>query len=140
MLNKEFIKNKINFIQSELKVLAGFKDCSLQEIASDYAKHTIVERILERIINDALDINQHIIAESEKIEVPNDYKETFLSLAKIKILPKKFSEEISKSVGLRNILVHQYQKLDEKIFYNSIKDCLKSYTKYCAYILKHIKS
>jgi len=61
-------------------------------------------------------------------------------LAKIKILPKKFSEEISKSVGLRNILVHQYQKLDEKIFYNSIKDCLKSYTKYCAYILKHIKS
>ncbi|PIU15244.1 hypothetical protein COT20_01870 [bacterium (Candidatus Gribaldobacteria) CG08_land_8_20_14_0_20_39_15] len=139
MLDKEFIKSKINFIQSELEILSGFKNYSLREIVSDYFKHTVVERIFERVIGDALDINQHIISESGKIQVPNDYKETFLALTNLKILPKKFSEEISKSVGLRNILVHQYRKLNEKLFHKSIKPCLKDYTKYCDYILKFIK-
>lgn len=139
MLDKEFVKNKIKFIQQELVLLEKYKGCSLQEIVSDYIKHSVVERILERVINDALDINQHIIAESGKIEVPNDYRDTFLALPKIKIMPEKFTKEIAMSVGLRNILVHNYRKLNEEIFYNSIKTCLRDYTKYCDYILQYIK-
>ena len=50
-------------------------------------------------------------------------------------------------VGLHNILVYQYRKLDEKIFYfarnklvyYSIKDCLSQYTRYCRYILNYLK-
>lgn len=140
MLDKEFVKNKIKFIQQELVLLEKYKEYSLQEIASDYIKHSVVERILERVINDALDINQHIIAESGKIEVPNDYRDTFLALPRIKILPEKFTKKIAMSVGLRNILVHNYRKLNEEIFYNSIKACLRDYTKYCNYILKYLKN
>jgi len=138
MINKEFIKNKICYIQKELKALVKYKNCSLEEIISSFEKHTIVERIIERIINDAIDINQHIIIDRGKGEAPFDFKESFLLLSGLKIYPKKFSEEIGKSVGLRNILVHQYRKLDEKIFYLSIKNCLKDYTKYCSYILKFL--
>ncbi|MCG2690395.1 DUF86 domain-containing protein [Candidatus Parcubacteria bacterium] len=139
MLDKEFIKNKINFIQKELEILSNLKNYSLQEIVSDYFKHSTVERIIEKVIGDALDINQHIISESQKVEVPNDYAETFLALAKLNILPKDFSEIIAKSVGLRNILVHNYRKLDEERFYHSMKDCLNDYTKYCEFILKYLK-
>ena len=140
MLNKEFVKSKINFIQEELGILSKLKAFSFQEIVSDYFKHSTAERIIEKVIGDALDINQHIISESQKIEVPSDYKETFLALAKLKILPNDFSEAIAQSVGLRNALVHNYRKLDEKKFYNSISDCLNDYVKYCDYILKYIKN
>ena len=139
MLDKEFIKNKINFIHKDLKNLAGFKAYSLQEITSNSYRHMVIERLFEKIIGDALDINQHIIAQNKEIEVPNDYKETFLALIKLKILPKKIGEEISKSAGLRNILVHQYRELNEQIFYKSIKSCLRDYAKYCEYILRFIE-
>jgi len=139
MLDKELVKNKLSFMQKELKILVQYKDCTLEEVASDYFKHTIIERVLERIINDALDINQHIISEAEEQEPPNDYKETFLALSTLGIYPKEFAERISKSVGLRNILVHNYRKLDEEKFYNSIKDCLNDYGNYCEYILKFLK-
>ena len=139
MIDKELIKNKINFIQKELDRLGGFKDLSFEEIISDYFKHTVVERILERIINDAIDINQHIIAELQESGVPNDYKETFEELVNLKVFDKDFAMDVSQSVGLRNILVHNYRKLDEKLFYKSIKSCLSDYTKYCDYILKFIK-
>lgn len=139
MLDKDFIKNKINFIQEELEILSDLQHYSFQEIVSDYFKHSTVERIIEKVIGDALDINQHIVSENKKIEVPNDYKETFLALAKLEVLPKDFSEAIAQSVGLRNALVHNYRKLDEKRFYNSIKDCLNDYAKYCEFILRYIK-
>ncbi len=138
MLDKELLKNKLSFIQKELKMLVQYEDCSLEEIASDYFKHAVIERILERVINDALDINQHIISETKEQEPPDDYKETFLALAAIEIYPKEFAEKISKSVGLRNMLVHNYRKLDEEKFYNSIKDCLNDYAKYCEHILNFI--
>lgn len=139
MLDKELLKNKIGFIQKDLKMLTQYKDYEIEEILSDYFKHTIIERILERIINDALDINQHIISEAKEQEPPNDYKETFLALAELAIYPKDFAERISKSVGLRNAIVHNYRKLDEEKFYNSINDCLNDYAKYCEYILKFIE-
>jgi len=138
MLDKELLKNKLSFIQKELKMLVQYEDCSLEEIASDYFKHAVIERILERVINDALDVNQHIISETKEQEPPDDYKETFLALAAIEIYPKEFAEKISKSVGLRNMLVHNYRKLDEEKFYNSIKDCLNDYAKYCEHILNFI--
>lgn len=140
MINKEFIKNKIIYIQNELKALSKYKSYSFEAIVSNFELHTITERIIERIINDALDINQHIIVESEKKgDIPFDFRESFLLLADFKIYPKNFAERISGSVGLRNILVHQYRRLDEKIFYQSIKDCLQDYIKYCDYILKFLK-
>ncbi|MFH1392702.1 MAG: HepT-like ribonuclease domain-containing protein [bacterium] len=140
MINKEFVKNKINFIQEELENLAKYKNYSFEEIVSDYIKHAVTERILERIINDAIDINQHIISESEKTKIPADYTETFLALFELEVFPKNFADVVSKSVGLRNILIHHYRELDEKLFYKSIKACLRDYTKYCDYVLKFLKS
>ena len=139
MLNKELIKNKLAFIHNDLKMLNLYENCSLQDIASDFFKHTVVERIIERIINDALDINQHIISEMREEEPPQDYKKTFLALVALSIFPEDFAEKISDSVGLRNALVHNYRNLDEKRFYDSIKDCLNDYSKYCEFILQYIK-
>ncbi|MAG44410.1 hypothetical protein CL633_00795 [bacterium] len=140
MIDKKFIQNKIKFIQDELENLSQYHDFSFEDIVGDYNRHTIVERILERIINEAIDINQHISAESEKIKIPDNYKDTFLILVELDIFPKEFADVISRSVGLRNILVHHYGELDEKMFYQSIKACLKDYTKYCDYILKYIEN
>jgi uncharacterized protein YutE (UPF0331/DUF86 family) len=73
-------------------------------------------------------------------QVVDDYKrESFLLMGKIKVLPKDFAKKIADSVGLRNILVHQYRKLDEKIFYQAIKDCLVQYPKYCRYVLRYLE-
>jgi len=139
MVNKKLIKEKIRMIQTDLLHLEDYKDLSFDQVAKNYATHKIVERIIEIVINEAIDINQHLIVELGEGKLPFDYKESFLMLSDFKILPKKFAEKIAKSVGLRNILVHQYRKLDEKIFYESIKKCLSQYTKYCGYLLEYLK-
>lgn len=138
MIDRSMIKNKIARMQEDLSHLQDFKDYTFDDIVKSYNTHKAVERIIEVIINEAIDINQHIIAEQGKKELAFNFRESFLLLADIEVYPKDFAEEISKSVGLRNILVHEYQKLDEHIFYNAIQECFAQYTKYCRYILDYL--
>lgn len=139
MIDNEMIDDRISRIHKELLYLEDFKDLTFNEIAKDFKTHHAIERIIEIIVNAAIDINQHIIVESGKGDLPFDFKQSFLTLADLDIYPEDFAKEISNSAGLRNILVHEYQKLDEKKFYDSIKDCYKDYTKYCRYILDYLK-
>lgn len=142
MVNKNFIERKTSLIQNELAHLAPFKDLTFEEISKDFVKQTLVERMMERIINRALDINQHIIAEMATLETepPMDYKETFLRLVDFGIYDQNFAENISRSAGTRNKLIHEYDKIDKKQVYNSIGDCLEDYTKYCEYIMNFLKN
>lgn len=140
MLNKDFVKRKISLIQDEMIKLSDLAGYTIDEIAKDFVKQAAVERILERIITRAIDINQHIVAETgEDVSPPKDYKETFMALVELGVYGKIFAEEISKSVGTRNMLVHEYDKADYSRVYNSIGDCLRDYNQYCESVLKFLE-
>lgn len=137
MIKKDLVQRKISLIQNELTYLSDFKDQTLDDIASDFTKQAVVERVLERVIMRALDINNHLISATatSKTVPPKDYRETFLRLADLQVYPEEFAQEICKSVGTRNILVHEYDEVDYRKVYGSIADCLRDYHSYCQYIL-----
>lgn len=135
------IQRKISLIQDDLGKLAQLSHFSVEEVAADFLKQATVERLLERIISRAIDINEHIVSEFAGLDTipPKDYRETFLRLAELDIYPKEFAASISKSVGTRNLLVHEYDKVDYEKVYASISDCLKDYHKYIEYLLEFLK-
>ncbi len=147
MLDKKFIQRKINLIQEELENIAPLQSLSLEKISQDPIKQAATERFLERVVNRAIDINQHILAETDQNQlkyssqknIPLTYKETFTQLAKLNIYSLDFAEKISQSVGLCNILIHEYDKINLTSVYSSLKDCLQDYNQYCQYILEFIK-
>ena len=141
MMDKDFIKRKISLIQEDLVNLPAMAHFSLDEIAQDFMKQATLERLLERIINRAIDINRHIISEmkTEKISSHKDYRDTFLILAELGVFQIDFAKEISKSIGTRNVIAHEYDKADPGLIYNSIGDCLRDYNEYCRSVLEFIK-
>lgn len=138
MINKAMVKKRIERVEDDLLHLKDFVGFSFDDVAKNYNTHKTVERIIEIIVNHAIDINQHIIVEQGKGSLPFDFKESFLLLEDLGVYPREFAEKISESAGLRNILVHEYTKLDEKKFYRSIKDCYRDYTQYCRYIIDYL--
>ncbi|EKE20550.1 MAG: hypothetical protein ACD_7C00533G0007 [uncultured bacterium] len=143
MVKKDFVEKKIDLIQSELARLAEFSDFTLEEVAADFYKYNTLERLLEKIIMRAVDINEHLLSElaTEKTKVPETYKETFLELAKLGVYSEEFAVQISRSVGTRNVLVHDYDddETDYRRIYDSVTDCLKEYHQYCGYILEFLE-
>ncbi len=138
MLDKNLIAENIKKIQELLKVIKSFKEYNLDEIISDFYLFGSLRYAFIELVGRAIDINQHLIKEKDG-EVPNDYAETFKILGQMNILEQKFAIEISKSVGLRNVVVHEYEEVDEKLLYNSIDIALDQYPKYCQQILNFIE-
>ncbi|MDP4011105.1 MAG: DUF86 domain-containing protein [Candidatus Roizmanbacteria bacterium] len=141
MLNADLIKTKIDYIIQDLARLSSYKDISFQEYSDDQMIQATIERFLERIVNRALDINQHIILMKIQPEITNpiEYFETFIALSNLKIYDKAFADEIAKSAGFRNMLAHNYDDMDPKIIFDSIQSALEHYPKYCSYILKFLE-
>jgi uncharacterized protein YutE (UPF0331/DUF86 family) len=134
MLRADFIRRKLQLIAEELGRLLEFKDASFEEITGDFIKLAAVERILERIVNRAVDVNEHLIGAAssghEQKTARLTYRETFLMLADLGVYPRDFADAISKSAGLRNVLVHEYNDVDRRIVYGSIRTCISQYREY----------
>jgi len=140
MLNHTFLQRKIKLIQEDLARLEPLGHFSFHEVAKDPVKYAATERLLERIITRAIDINRHCIAELGKgNEVVRTYEDTFLRLGDLAVLPQTLAKAIAPSAGLRNVLVHEYDEVDERLVYQSVGHALTQYTKYCDQLIKLLK-
>lgn len=138
MLNKLLIKKKIIQIDQYLKELQPLTKLSLRQFLGDYKIYRTVERNLQLIVDTAVDINNHLIIESQS-PPSDDYYQSFTKLAELKILPLLFASRIAKSTGLRNRLVHGYENIDLTRICKDLKSDLADYRKYNRYILKYLE-
>ncbi|MBI2443711.1 MAG: DUF86 domain-containing protein [Candidatus Magasanikbacteria bacterium] len=140
MLNHEFIQRKIKLIQEDLSHLEPLSKYSFTELAQDSIKYDATERILERIITRAIDLNRHCLAELGKgNEIVRTHQDTFLRLADLGVYPAEFAAEIAPSAGLRNVLVHEYDQVDPRQVWESLGKALAQYAKYCEYLIKFLE-
>ncbi|MFH1245372.1 MAG: DUF86 domain-containing protein [Candidatus Omnitrophota bacterium] len=136
MIDQELLQRKIALIEDDLQHLLPFEKLKIKEIDRDFTTQAVVERVLERVIGRALDINQHIIAEKGlHLERIAAYRDTFLRLVDLGVYPRDFAEKISASAGLRNVLVHEYNNINPVILQQSIGQAIKEFNEYTRYIL-----
>lgn len=137
MIDKEVIKNKIKDIQIYLKEAEADLNLSINEILADYHKSRTLERNFQLIVDAIIDINTHIISR-RNLAAPDDYQSTFIILSDNKILPTPFALKIAPVVGLRNKIVHQYGKIDQRKFISDFKKERKDFKNYIRFINKYI--
>lgn len=129
MLNKELVKTKIRNIQEYLLETEPILSLPKEKIISNIEKLRTLERNFQLIVDAMLDINIHFIRELN-LNSPDDLKSTFIILAEGKILPFDFAQKISPVVGLRNMLVHGYEKIDNALFVDSFQKNKKDFDEY----------
>ncbi|MEF8824416.1 MAG: DUF86 domain-containing protein [Desulfohalobiaceae bacterium] len=143
MFRKDFVQRKLQLIAEDLGHLLHFRDLSLQELTDDFVQAAAVERILERMVMRAIDVNEHLISElstgAEERITRLSYRDTFLWLAELGVYPRDFAERIAKSAGLRNILVHDYNDLNREVVHSSIQSCLEDYHLYVEFLQAFVR-
>src|ERR1043165_4274503 len=132
---RDKINVKIQFILNDIEKMKKLNVVDIKQL-DDFMIFHVVERLIEKIVDAATDINQMILKEQYN-EVVMTAKQTFLSLASKGILETQFANSISNSVGLRNAIIHDYVELDVKRLFNAINLTISGYTEYCKQIRKH---
>jgi uncharacterized protein YutE (UPF0331/DUF86 family) len=137
MPDKKLILQKLSEIAKQLMHLKQLTRLREDQLFGNENQMYFAERVMERLIQAAIDINMHLVYDLGG-ETPRDYYSSFLALAEFKILPLAFAKKIAPSTSLRNILVHDYQQIDPHLFIQGLKLAERDYRKYLEYIEKFI--
>ena len=78
-----------------------------EEFIADHILNAATERHFQVAIQAAIDIGSIIISQISN-GVSRNYKEIFLHLGEIGILPTEFAKNMAKMAQFRNVLVHLY--------------------------------
>ena len=139
MPNRDIIKSKVSAIGSYFEELMPFiEEAKKRIITIKDPKLYIIERLF-LFVDAAIDINTHIIIHN-KFESPDDYAGTFIILGKNKIIPNDLAINISGSVGLRNKMVHGYEKVGRQEMLDYITNGIGNYSEYMKYIDEYMNS
>lgn len=137
MIDPELIDRKLLLIGKDLEDLANLSNLSEQEYLADRYNELLAERYIERIIGRMIDINFHLLTESGQ-PPPPDYYQSFTRLSELGVYERPFGEEIAKSAGLRNRIVHEYDEIDAVQVYRALKAAINDIPEYMRAVLSFV--
>src|SRR4030042_687602 len=118
------IENRISSIRKYLKTLERYRDFSIEEISKDVDKKGAVERYLYLAAQGAIDLADATIS-CKKFRKPSSMSESFHILNEEGILPDDLTEKMVKMTGFRNVVAHDYEKIDYEIVSDILQKGLK---------------
>ena len=102
-----FIQTKLIFVANRLEYLKKYSGATIEELSADFERLKAVEKIIQEIVDCAVDINQYIAENILNSEIRSN-KDSFW---KIQAFLKKDDDYIKKlvdTVSFRNEIVHSY--------------------------------
>lgn len=128
-IEREVVRRKLATIIENLKVLEPITAFSEREYIEDIYKRKATERLLQEMIEAAVDINTHIIVQSGHA-VPDEYYESFIRVGELNVIPFDLAQKLAPSAGLSNRLVHEYDMLDHAVILSAVKVAENQYSEY----------
>jgi len=138
MLNPYF-NNLFGGVTSVAKQIYRYYDLTSEKpFEEDFLKQDAIALNLQRACEQAIDLANYVI-KTKKLGLPKESKESFRILAKEKIVPENLATNLGKMVGFRNVLVHEYQKLDLKLMTEVIENHLEELIDFTNFIMQKFK-
>lgn len=124
LVKREIVLSRISKLDEYIKFLNGIKKYSKIEYLNDPMIYGSTERFLHLTIECVIDIANHVIADM-RYRKPDSNREIFEILFENKIIDSKLKINLCNMAGFRNILVHDYIKLDREMVYDIVENNLK---------------
>ena len=125
----DIIRAKMATILENLKALEPIREMDQDEYLRDLYKRKATERLLQELIEAAIDINTHMVVGSGYAP-PDDYYQSFIRAGELDILSPGLAEKLASSAGLGNRLVHEYDRIDHSIILKAVSMAEEYYPKY----------
>ncbi|OGJ43008.1 hypothetical protein A3B60_01020 [Candidatus Peregrinibacteria bacterium RIFCSPLOWO2_01_FULL_39_12] len=138
MTSIDIIENKRSAIEKYLKILKTYKKYSQKIIKQNVTLKGAVERYLYLVIQSAIDLAEAVIS-FKNLRKPTEYRETFEILFEEHLIPNSLKEKLIKMTGFRNVVAHDYTKLDFAVVYNVLKNRLVDIQQFSVAIKKQFK-
>jgi len=137
LVDKLLIGRKLTQLDTYLTQIREFSKVSITAYKSDWKMQRIVERTLQMLIELCIDIASHIISD-EGMRLPSGYADTFTVLMEKKVIHRNLFKTMDKMAKFRNVVVHQYEKIDPAIVVSILHNNFKDFEIYKKAIIRYL--
>ena len=137
LVDRPLLLRKLAELEEYLGQMREFSSLTTEAYAGNWKTQRIVERTLQMMIELCSDISGHIIAD-QQLRVPVTYADAFRSLSEAGLLTPELCVLMEKMARFRNIIVHDYARINAAIVVTILRENLDDFLLYRDAILKII--
>ena len=119
------VEDKINEIRGFLDELKEIPPIDFKEYKSSLEKRAACERYVEKIVEAIVDL-AFLTIKLKKMKIPDDDTDAFNILLDNKVISDELAKALKNAKGMRNIIAHEYGKIDDEIVFDSVSNELES--------------
>jgi uncharacterized protein YutE (UPF0331/DUF86 family) len=137
-LDRDTVHSRLRLMNDLLDDLAEIGEVDVERLRADRIARHAVERILTQLVELAVAVNGHMAAAMLN-RAPADYRDSFRLAAECAMLPADLATDLARSVGLRNVLTHEYVDIDLAVVASSVGHAVASYRRYVREIARRLQ-
>ena len=137
MVDRDKLEGLIRNLRRYTEVLRQIAQRDEAGFVSDPVVIGSARYYLQVAIETCINMANHLIA-AERLRAPQDYKDTFAVLNEAGIIPAECARTMRELAGLRNLLVHLYWEVDDRMVYEGIRTELGDFETFVGYIAVHL--
>lgn len=136
----DVIVERLAYLRNELSYLKQERDRvrSFRQYVEDVRLKKAVERSLQVAVEACLDIGRRLIA-LEGFRYPEDNKDVFQVLYEAGVVPGNLLPALVDMVRFRNLIVHDYARVDDAKVYGILKKRLTDFDAYARAIVAYLE-
>ena len=136
----DVVLERLRYLRGEVDYLKGERDRvrSFQQYKQDIRLKKAVERSLQVAIEACLDIGRRLIA-LEGFRYPEDNRDVFRVLAEEGVVSKELLPTLLDMASFRNLVVHDYARIDDAKVYAILKKRLGDFDEYAKVIAAYLE-
>ena len=133
-MDREVVDQKLESLRRCLRRIESKCPADALVLAVDLDLQDIVALNLSRAVQISVDIGAHLIA-GMNVPPPGTMGQTFDLLAQEGVLSSELANGLKKSVGFRNVAVHNYDSINWSIVHNIVKNHLGEFSEFAKAII-----
>ena len=135
-LDRERILTKMDELDGYLNELKGIAPGSFEEYQK-VEKKRACERLLQLSIEVLIDIC-HLLVSGLRLGLPAEEDDLFRKLTEARILSEELGEKLREMKGLRNILVQEYARVNDRLVYEAVRAKAQDFSSFKNEVLKYL--
>lgn len=137
MVDRDLVLAKASSVKRHLKRVIEKRDIDLHTFMKDIDCQESILFNFQMAIQNCIDMAAHIISE-EGFGVPGSTNEMFYLLEENGYLDTDLTEKMVKAVGFRNLIVHEYGKVELKQIFEVAQNNIEDLNEYLKSIFKKL--
>ena len=128
----------INKVESIKRCVAATRDnyfLDQENFTEDFIRRDAAILNIQRACEQAIDLANHLVRKLD-LGIPNETRDSFSFLNRAKIIDRNLAENLEKMVGFKNLVIHEYQRINIQIVIDVIHKRLPDLKNFCEIILK----